>query len=51
MQKDHAHLQEDFQLGGNSVGGALVEILGTVATLQEETPALLGFQVLKTYWY
>ncbi len=42
MNEDQAHLQQDFQLVRDGIGGAFFKLLGAIAALQEESLTLRG---------
>jgi hypothetical protein len=46
LHEHQAHLQQDLEFAGNAFGSALLESLGTVATLQEESLTLSGLSQL-----
>ena len=48
VDEHQAHLQQDLQTIGNHLWRAIVENLGTIAALQQETFAFLRFRELLT---
>jgi hypothetical protein len=46
VNQDQTHLQQDFQLVGDGIGGAFFKLLGAVTALQEESLTLRGLTKL-----
>ena len=42
ISRDQTHLQQDFQLVGNRIGGAVFKLLSAIAALQKESLSLRG---------
>jgi hypothetical protein len=42
VNQDQTHLQQDFQLVGDGIGGAIFKLLGAIAALQKKSLPLRG---------